>query len=44
MRLSAHIVKFFIFLSDSIFHGMNICENIFFDLDKKRFGYECLKT
>ena len=33
----------FIFLSDSIFHGMNICEKIF-DLDKKRFDYECSKT
>ena len=32
IRLSAHIVKIFIFLSDSIYHPMNFCER------KIRFG------
>ena len=40
---SAHIIKIFIFPSDPTFHAMNICEKKF-DLDKKRFFYECLKT
>ena len=41
--LSAHIVKIFIFLSDSIYCPMNICEKKF-DLDKMQSLPEVSKT